>query len=45
LKKNLKFWEEHLPHVEFAYNRARARAKKVESLGCRCQDNSNCTNH
>uniref|UniRef100_A0A151UF56 Transposon Ty3-I Gag-Pol polyprotein n=1 Tax=Cajanus cajan TaxID=3821 RepID=A0A151UF56_CAJCA len=22
LKKNIKFWEEHLPHVEFAYNRA-----------------------
>jgi hypothetical protein len=22
LKKNLKFWEESLPHVEFAYNRA-----------------------
>jgi hypothetical protein len=22
LKKNLKLWEESLPHVEFAYNRA-----------------------
>jgi hypothetical protein len=22
LKKNLKIWEENLPHVEFAYNRA-----------------------
>jgi hypothetical protein len=22
LKKNLKMWEESLPHVEFAYNRA-----------------------
>nr|KYP51637.1 Transposon Ty3-I Gag-Pol polyprotein [Cajanus cajan] len=22
LKKNIKFWEEHLPHVEFAYKRA-----------------------
>jgi hypothetical protein len=22
LKKNLKLWEERLPHVEFAYNRA-----------------------
>ena len=22
IKKNIKEWEEHLPHVEFAYNRA-----------------------
>jgi len=29
LKKNLKMWEEYLPHVEFAYNRATHSTTKV----------------
>ena len=29
LKKNLKMWEECLPHVEFAYNRAEHSTTKV----------------
>jgi hypothetical protein len=29
LKKNLKMWEEYLPHVEFAYNRATYSTTKV----------------
>jgi hypothetical protein len=29
LKKNLKMWEECLPHVEFAYNRATHPMTKV----------------
>jgi hypothetical protein len=29
LKKNLKMWEECLPHVEFAYNRATHSTTKI----------------
>jgi hypothetical protein len=29
LKRNLKMWEEYLPHVEFAYNRAEHSTTKV----------------
>ena len=29
LKRNLKMWEECLPHVEFAYNRAKHSTTKV----------------
>jgi hypothetical protein len=29
LKKNLKMWEECLPHVEFAYNRVEHSTTKV----------------
>jgi hypothetical protein len=29
LKKNLKMWEEYLPHVEFAYNQGIHSTTKV----------------
>ena len=32
LKRNLKMWEECLPHVEFAYNRAKHSTTKVSSF-------------
>jgi hypothetical protein len=32
LKRNLKMWEEYLPHVEFAYNREEHSTTKVSPI-------------
>jgi hypothetical protein len=36
LKQNLKMWEECLPHVEFAYNRAEHSTTKVSPFQVVC---------